>query len=127
MSAPAEATLFDKLGGAHAVELAVDKFYDRVLEDDRIKHFFVDADVEKLRSHQKRFLAYAFGGMPGYNGKNMRAAHAPLVEKFGLNDTHFNAVVENLAAVLTELGVPMPLIGEVAVIAESIRGDVLCL
>lgn len=126
MSAAAQATLFDKLGGAPAIELAVDKFYDRVLADERIKHFFVNTDMEKQRGHQKRFLAYAFGGLPGYNGKSMRAAHAPLVEKLGLDDSHFNAVVENLAAVLTELGVPAPLIGEVAAIAESIRGDVLC-
>jgi len=34
------ATLFKKLGGRANVELAVDKFYDRVLQDDRIKHFF---------------------------------------------------------------------------------------
>ncbi len=28
-------TLFDQLGGAAAVDLAVDKFYERVLQDDR--------------------------------------------------------------------------------------------
>ncbi len=33
-------TLYEQLGGADAVNLAVDKFYERVLQDDRIKHLF---------------------------------------------------------------------------------------
>ena len=31
-----EKSLFEKLGGKDAVEAAVDKFYDRVLQDERI-------------------------------------------------------------------------------------------
>ncbi len=50
------ATLFDQLGGAPAVDLAVDKFYERVLQDDRIKHFFTNVDMVKQRAHQKAFL-----------------------------------------------------------------------
>lgn len=122
----AEASLYQKLGGMPAVNLAVDKFYDKVLADDRIKHFFVNVNMDRMRDHQKKFLTFAFGGSTGYDGRGMRDAHAALVERMGLNDTHFDAVVENLAAVLTELGVPLALIGEVAAVAESVRSDVLC-
>ena len=55
----------------------------------------------------------------------MRAAHQRLVEEMGLNDSHFDAVMENLGATLKELGVPDELIGEAAAIAESTRSDVL--
>ncbi len=119
-------TLYEKLGGEAAIDAAVDLFYDKVLADERINHFFSDTDMVRQRGHQKMFLTFAFGGMPGYSGKGMREAHAPLVEKLGLNDSHFDAVVENLAASLSELGVSGELIGEVAGIAESIRSDVLC-
>lgn len=119
-------TLYERLGGEPAIDAAVDLFYDKVLADSRINHFFSDTDMARQRGHQKRFLSYAFGGMPKYSGKGMRAAHAPLVEKLGLDDSHFDAVVENLAASLTELGVSKELIGEVATVAESIRDDVLC-
>lgn len=119
-------TLYERLGGEPAIDAAVDLFYDKVLADSRINHFFSDTDMARQRGHQKRFLSYAFGGMPNYSGKGMRAAHAPLVEKLGLDDSHFDAVVENLAASLTELGVSNELIGEVATVAESIRDDVLC-
>ena len=118
-------SLFEQLGGEAAVDAAVDKFYDKVLADERIKHFFVDTDMDKQRNHQKRFLTYAFGGPANYSGRGMRAAHQKLVEEKGLNESHFNAVVENLAGVLTELGVSNELIGEVAKVADSVKADVL--
>ena len=81
--------------------------------------------MDRQRNHQKRFLTYAFGGLPDYPGKSMRAAHAKLVEEHGLSDAHFDATVENLAAALKELGVSDEMIGEVAAVAESVRDDVL--
>ena len=45
-----------------------------------------------------------FGGFNRYTGRDMRTAHARLVTQ-GLNDGHFDAVIENLAATLRELGV----------------------
>jgi len=118
-------TLYEKLGGEPAVDAAVEKFYGKVLADDRIKHFFEGVDMKRQASHQKQFLTFAFGGGPDYPGKSMRHAHKRLVEEMGLNDTHFDAVVENLGTTLQELGVADDLITEVATIAESIREDVL--
>lgn len=116
--------LYEKIGGKAAVEAAVDVFYGKVLNDDRIKHFFDDIDMKKQRAKQRAFLTFAFGGIPNYAGRNMREAHAGLVGK-GLNDTHFDAVVENLANTLRELKVPDELIAEAGAIAESTREDVL--
>ncbi len=118
-------TLYEKLGGEPAIDAAVDLFYEKVLADERINHFFTNTDMARQRQHQKMFLSYAFGGMAGYNGKGMREAHAPLVKKPGLNDSHFDAVIENLGAALVELNVAEELIAEAAGIAESVRNDVL--
>lgn len=112
-------TLFEKLGGAAAVDLAVDKFYERVLQDDRIKHFFANVDMAKQRQHQKDFLTYAFGGTDKYNGRYMREAHKALVEQQGLNGEHFDAVAENLMETLKELGVSEELRADVAAIAAA--------
>lgn len=117
-------TLFEQLGGEAAVDAAVDAFYRKVLVDDRISEFFDDVDMDRQRAKQKAFLTMAFGGPHRYTNKDMRTAHAPLVTR-GLNDSHFDAVVENLAATLKELGVSDELIGQVADIAESTRSDVL--
>ena len=117
--------LFEKIGGAPAVDSAVVLFYQKVLADDRIKHFFDDVDMERQAGHQKMFLTYAFGGAPNYSGKGMREAHKTLVDEQGLNDSHFDAVLENLGAAMAELGVPDELITEAAGIAETTRADIL--
>ena len=117
-------SLFEQLGGAAAVEAAVDDFYRRVLSDDRISHFFDDVDMDRQRAKQKAFLTMAFGGPHNYSGKDMRTGHARLVD-MGLNDSHVDAVIENLGATLRDLGVRDELIQQVAAIAESVRNDVL--
>ncbi|MBI3772581.1 MAG: group 1 truncated hemoglobin [Gammaproteobacteria bacterium] len=117
-------SLYDRIGGEAAVNAAVDVFYRKVLSDVRIKHFFDGVDMAKQHTKQKAFITMALGGPSNYSGKDMRTAHAHLVAK-GLNDSHFNAVVENLGATLQELGVPDNLIGEAAAIVETTRNDVL--
>jgi len=117
-------TLFERIGGVPAVKAAVDIFYGKVLADGRIAHFFDGVDMARQAGKQRAFLVMAFGGPNTYSGLDMRRAHAPLVER-GLNDSHFDAVVENLAATLSELGVGAAEIAEVASIAESVRADVL--
>jgi len=117
-------SLYQNLGGEAAVNAAVDIFYRKVLSDDRISHFFEDVDMDKQAAKQKAFLTMAFGGPQNYTGVDMRRGHAHLVQR-GLNDTHFDAVMENLAGTLRELGVAEELINQVAAIAESTRNDVL--
>lgn len=119
-----EQSLYDQLGGEAAVDAAVDIFYRKVLADDRINKFFEDVDMEKQAAKQKAFLTVAFGGPNNYTGKDMRDGHAHLVAR-GLNDSHFDAVMEHLGATLKELNVPDELIAKAAAIAESTRNDVL--
>ena len=117
-------TLYEQLGGEAAVNAAVEIFYRKVLLDDRISRFFDDIDMDRQIAKQKAFLSMAFGGPAAYTGRDMRSAHARFVSQ-GLNDSHVDAVVENLGATLRELGVADPLIAQVAAIANSVRGEVL--
>lgn len=117
-------SLYERLGGEAAVNVAVDIFYRKVLADERIAHFFDGVDMDRQAAKQKAFLTMAFGGPNNYSGEDMRRGHAHLVQR-GLNDSHFDAVMENLAATLQELSVPAELIAECAKIAESTRNDVL--
>jgi len=117
-------SLYEKIGGEIAVNAAVDIFYRKVLADDRINQFFDGVDMERQAAKQKAFLTFAFGGPNNYTGKDMRDGHAHLVAR-GLDDSHFDAVMENLGATLKELNVPDDLIAQAAAIAESTRNDVL--
>jgi len=118
-------TLYEQLGGEAAVNAAVDIFYRKVLADYRINRFFDNSDIEKQAAKQKSFLTMAFGGPNNYTGTDMRQAHDHLVKKLGLDDSHFDAVMEHLGATLQELNVPENLINQAAAIAESTRNDVL--
>jgi hemoglobin len=117
-------SLYERLGGAPAVDAAVGLFYGRVLADGRLAKFFEGADMATQMNKMKTLLAMVFGGPSAYAGKDMRAAHAHLV-KDGLNDAHFDAVLENLKTTLRQLKVGEREIGEVIAIAESVRGEVL--
>ena len=117
-------SLYEQLGGAAAVEAAVELFYRKVLADGRVGHFFEGVDVRRLAGHQKAFLTMAFGGPVRYRGQALRQAHAPLVAR-GLDDSHFDAVIELLGRTLAELGVAPPAIARAAAVAESVRDDVL--
>lgn len=117
-----EASIYQQIGGKAAMDAAIEIFYKKVLADDRIKHFFDDVDMVRQRTKQKAFLSAAFGGPVPWDGKDMRKAHAKLP---GLNDSHFNAVAENLQATLAELKVKKDIIDKIMAIAESTRADVL--
>ncbi len=117
-------SLYEQIGGEAAVNAAVDIFYRKVLKDNRINRFFTGVDMDRQAAKQKAFLTMAFGGPNNYSGLDMRRGHAHLVAQ-GLNDSHFDAVVEDLGATLKELNVPDALIAQVAAIAETTRNDVL--
>ena len=121
MSEVMERSLYERIGGAEAVDAAVDVFYGKVLADERIRAYFETVDMPRQRNKQKAFLAYVFGGPSNYKGKDMRAAHAQL----SLTGADFDAVMEHLGATLQELNVPADLIGEAAGIAMSVKDDVL--
>ena len=117
-------SLYERIGGAAAVDAAVDIFYRKVLADESINRFFAATDMADQRAKQKAFLTMVFGGPNEYTGRDLRSAHAPLVKQ-GLNEQHFAAVAGHLQAALSELGVAEQIIAEVMTIAAGTQDDVL--
>jgi hemoglobin len=116
-----EMSIYDEIGGAAAVDAAVDIFYRKVLSDDRISEFFDTVDMDGQIIKQKAFLTMAFGGPNEYTGKDMREGH----KHMNLTEEHFNAVAENLIATLEELSVPQDKIDAIVAVAVSVKDDVL--
>src|SRR5262245_25199649 len=117
-------TLYEQLGGAAAIDKAVDLFYRRMLTDDRVSRFFDDVDMDQQSAKQRAFLTMVLGGPNSYTGRDMVSAHARLVTK-GLSDTHVDVVLEHLGGVLQELGATPDQIAQVAALANSVRNEVL--
>jgi hemoglobin len=104
MSDPNETTLLEQLGGDSALDALVGAFYFNVLVDSRLAFFFGDKDVEVVLNHQRAFLATVLGVEHRYRGRELGAAHRDLVERLGLDDTHFDAIVQVLSATLDQFG-----------------------
>jgi methyl-accepting chemotaxis protein len=122
--AEVKSALFDRLGGAAAVDAAVEIFYRKILADSRISPFFQGVDMKQQANRQKAFLTMLMGGPNNYSGASLQISHRRLVAQ-GLNDIHFDAVVKHLADTLRELGAADADIVEAGSLAESARGAVL--
>ncbi|MFC5748241.1 group I truncated hemoglobin [Actinomadura rugatobispora] len=114
-------SIYDAIGGAPAVQAAVDDFYTRVTADPRLSGFFSDVDMRRLKSHQRAFIAAAIGGPQIYEGRDMAAAHAGL----DIADAHFDAVVGHLVDTLTALGVPEDTIATIGSTLAPLRADIV--
>ncbi len=116
--------LYTRLGGHAAVNAAVEIFYRKVIRDSRVNMFFTGIDINQQIEKQKGFLMFAFGGATHYSGKDLRTAHAPLVQR-GLSSAHFDIVVQHLRSTLEELGIEESLANEALKIIEQTRHEVL--
>lgn len=110
MSQPVnEISLYERIGGEPAVTAAVERFYERVLADPELKHFFDDVSISRLKAHQLAFLSQALGGPRQYSGASMHDAHSRLP----IEQRHFDGVAVHLVETLRELTVPEDIIGAI--------------
>jgi hemoglobin len=117
-------TLYQQLGGASAMEAAVEIFYRKMLTDSRVARFFDGVDMDRQMAKQQAFLTMVTGGPNVYAWRDMQTAHAHLLAQ-GLNDSHVDIVIEHLGSTLRELGAGDEQIAKVAALANSVRDAVL--
>jgi hemoglobin len=115
------ARTYMRLGGTQAFEVLVEELDRRILQDERLRAYFDGVSLERLKHHQRSFLAMAFGGPPGYLGRTVETAHARL----DVTDEAFDRVMDHLIATLVDLGVAQPLIWEVACTLLPLRHDIV--
>lgn len=112
--------LYEKFGGTQGIQGIVDSFYQKVLGDPTINHFFANTDMEAQRRHQAAFLSFAFGGTE-YTGRRMEDAHRGM----DLKPEHFDAVVNHLAVSLREQGAQESDVRTAMSKVETLRNSVL--
>ncbi len=117
-------SLYEDLGGDEAIGVALDRFYDKVLADATVSGYFSGVDVDRVKRHQRAFLAMAFGGPDRYEGRTLKAAHRRPREQ-GLDQHGYEVFMGHFRDTLTELGVDATRVGEVMAIADTGKDDVL--
>lgn len=113
--------LYDEMGGPDGVRTAVTVFYNRVVADREIGPYFDGVDLDRLKAHQRAFLAAAFGGPQVFSGRSLAEAHAGLE----ITDAAFDRIVQTLLTSLADVGVRHEAVGRVAERLELARADIV--
>ncbi|GAA4706885.1 group I truncated hemoglobin [Brevibacillus fulvus] len=113
-------TIYEKYGGEGTIAKVVDSFYDLVLADETVNHFFEHTDMEKQRRHQTKFISYALGGPNQYTGQAMAKVH----EGMNLQPVHFDAILKHLRTALAHFGVEAADIEQAIAKVETLRDDI---
>jgi hemoglobin len=116
--------LYETIGGNRVVSAAIQSFYDRVLRDETLRHFFDSSDMARLRTGQSMFVSMLLGGRVVYTGRDIAAAHAD-VRLQGLTDSHYDAFLGHFRAALDEVGVKPEKTQKVMDLLEAKRCTVL--
>ena len=112
---------YDAVGGGPAVSAVVNDFYDRVLTDPQLVHYFEGVDIPRLKRHQVLLVTKVLGGPDTYTGRSLREAHAGL----GITKADFDKVVGHLASALKAAGVPGDILGRAAAVVVATEPDIV--
>ena len=116
-------SIYDRIGGHGALEVVVEDFYCRVLDDDHLSGFFAGTNMNRLKGKQVEFFAAALGGPEPYSGAPMKHVHRGR----GITIHHYNLVAGHLKDSLTAAGVPettiAEILGAIAPLAADIASD----
>ena len=101
MGAPAQKSLYERLGGKDAISAVIDDFAARVLADARVNKKFAKSNPERLVFHLKEQVCAVTGGPCTYTGNSMTKTH----HNMKVTEGEFNALVEDLVATLDKFNV----------------------
>lgn len=116
-------TLFDQVGGAEVVNEVVDRFYDRVTNDETLKKFFEGKSIDRIKSMQRQLFGVALGAPLEYQGKPLAEVHAGL----NLTRTHLSIYIDHLLQTIEEMGIApdqaSKFVARIATYADEVLGD----
>jgi hemoglobin len=117
---PGAASLYETIGGHEALEVVVEDFYCRVLDDDHLASFYAGSNMKCVKARQVEFLSAVLGGPGPYTGTPMRQVH----EGRGITMHHFAVVAAHLADSLCAAGMHPDTITEILQAIAPLAGEV---
>jgi len=119
--APAQKSLYDRLGGTDAIKAVVHEFTTNVAADKRINKRFAKTDIPKLEQSLVDQICEATGGSCKYKGKNMVDAHKGMK----ITEAEFTAMVEDLVKALDKFKVQKKEKDELLAALGGMKGDIV--
>lgn len=125
---PADAPLYERLGGCYGISGAVDVLVDRLFKNVKVnandkvhEHHGNPANAAGYKFLVTAWSIEAAGGPKCYIGNDMTVAH----EQLSIDKAGFDAVYMEIESTLFYLGVPAQEINEFMTIIESYRSEVV--
>ncbi|MHB1332630.1 MAG: group I truncated hemoglobin [Sulfuriferula sp.] len=112
--------LYDQLGGKPGITKIIDGMMTHILEDQRIKAVFANANIPHLKMMLVKQVCADTGGPCTYTGESMRAAHKGM----NINSAQFNALVEDLQKSFVDNDVPIGAGNKLLAILAPMKKDV---
>ncbi|WP_438853452.1 group I truncated hemoglobin [Agromyces sp. M3QZ16-3] len=112
---------YQAVGGGPAVAVVVDRFYQLVLDDDRLRGYFDGIEMARLKRHQVALVSQVMGGPTSYEGRELREAHKGM----GITEEDFGAVAQHLVTALSGAGVPADIIDRVVGVIAGTQPDIV--
>jgi len=112
--------LYDQLGGKPGITKIIDGMMMHILEDQRIKAVFANANIPHLKMMLVEQVCADTGGPCTYTGENMREAHKGM----NINSAQFNALVEDLQKSFVDNDVPIGAGNKLLAILAPMKKDV---
>jgi hemoglobin len=119
--AAATTNLYQQLGELPGITRIVEEMLINIAEDQRIVHYFVDSDIDRLNEKLIEQLCVESGGPCTYTGDSMADSHAGM----GVTEGDFNALVENLLMAMEAQGVPTAAQNRLIARLAPMRGDII--
>ena len=102
-------SLYDAIGGLPALEVAVQRFCERVRTDMEVAEYFVWTDLHQQKARLIEYLGQVVGGATRHARATMRRNQAILP----IRQRQFEVIVDHLVAALQELGIDDALVAAV--------------
>lgn len=129
--APAEKTLYERLGGEAAIAAVIDEFVARAAANPAVNFTRqgqprswepTPENIEKLKKHLVQFVSVAAGAQDVvYEGADMKTAH----ESMKITNPEFDAIAADLIGALDKFNVPEKEKAELLTIVGTTRGQVV--
>jgi len=125
-AAGVDGSLYERLGGQPAVRAVTGGLVDRILADSRVNKWFAHAgsSPENTAAYKAKlydFVCQATGGPCQYSGRDMVTAH----KGRAVTGEAFDAVVQDLVAVLDTLKVPAKEKGELLQLLGPLKASIV--
>lgn len=121
-----EKTLYERLGGAHAIAVVVDDFVERIWVNEILNANPKNKQAMGIEKPALKFLAtelvcMATGGPQKYSGRPLKDVHADL----GISQKEWDAMTVDFKATLAKFEVPQKEQDELLAILASTHGDIV--